>query len=78
MEVKSNVRGIFGILFHELSFLPILERKFFDGPKEKGFGFHHLFSFLPSQPNTLQTSFLPYFLSKVFHSSYFTSKQTHS
>ena len=28
LEVKSNVRGIFGILFHELSFLPILERIF--------------------------------------------------
>ena len=78
LEVKSNVRGIFGILFHELSFLPILERELFDRPKEKAFGFHNLFSFLPTQSNTLQKNFLSYFLSKVFHPSYFTFKQTHS
>ena len=61
-----------------LSFLSILERKHFGGPREKRPGPHHLFSFLPIQPNTCQKSFPFYFLSKVFHPPYFTSKQTHS
>ena len=65
-----------------LSFLSILERKHFGGSRKKTPGPHHLFSFLPIQPNTHQKSFfsyfLFYFLSKVFHPPYFTSKQTHS
>ena len=65
-----------------LSFLSILERKHFGGSKEKTPRPHHLFSFLPIQPNTHQKSFLSYFLfyflSKVFHLPYFTSRQTHS
>ena len=44
---------------------------------EKTLGFHHLFSFLPIQLNTFQKGFSSYFLSKVFHLLYFTSKQTH-
>ena len=38
---------------------------------------HHLFFFLFTQPNTLQKSFPSYFFFKIFHLSYFTSKQTH-
>ena len=52
-------------------------REHFGGPKEKSLGLHYLFSFLPAQPNTLQKSFHFYFLSKVFHLPYFTSKQIH-
>ena len=79
MEVKSNIRGIFKNSFHELppSFLSILERKLFGGSREKTPGLHHLFSFIPTQLNTLQKSFFSHFLFKVFHSSYFTYKQTH-
>ena len=36
-----------------------------------------MFSFLPIQLNTFQKGFSSYFLSKVFHLLYFTSKQTH-
>ena len=74
------MKGILGSSFHELpppSFLPILERKLFGGPGEKTPGPYHLFSFFPTQPNILQKSFSPYFLSKVFYPSYFTFKQTH-
>ena len=48
--------------------------------------FHSIFSLVwapqfiflsPRQPNTLQKSFSSYFLSKVFHPPYFTSKQTY-
>ena len=73
LEVKSNVRGIFYEL-PSFSFLPILGRKLFGGLREKILGSHNLFFFLPIQPNTLQKSFLSYFLSKVFHPSYFISK----
>ena len=38
---------------------------------------YHLFFFPPTQPNALQKSFLSYFLSKVLHTPYFTSKQIH-
>ena len=80
LEVKSNVSSIFRSSFHELSplsFLSIFGRKLFGGPEEKTFRPHHLFSFLFTQPNTLQKSFPSYYLSKVFHPPYFTFKQTH-
>ena len=80
LEVKSNGRGIFERSFHELShlcFLFILGRKLFGRSREKTPGSHHLFSFLHTQPSTLQKSFPFHFLSKIFHPSYFTSKQTH-
>ena len=70
LEVKSNVNGIFGSSFDEflsLSFLLILERIFW-------WAYFH-FS-LPNQKHS-KKSFPFYFFSKVFHSSYFTSKQTH-
>ena len=46
------------------SFLSILERKLFGGLREKTPGPHYLFSFLPTQPNTLQKSFPSHFLFK--------------
>ena len=53
-------------------------RKHFGGPGEiKTPKPYNLFSFLPTQPNTLQKSFSSYFISKVFHPPYFPSKQTH-
>ena len=60
-----------------LKFLSILERKHFSEPEEKTLGSHYLFSFLPTQPNTLQKKFPFHFLFKVFHPPYFTFKQTH-
>ena len=60
-----------------LSFLSILERKLFGGFGEKIPRSHYLFSFLPTQLNTLQKNFPFHFLSKIFHPLYFTSKQTH-
>ena len=72
------MRGVLGSLFHELpplSFLSILRRKFFGKSREKTHEPHNLFSFLFTQPNILQKSFLFHFFSKVFHPSYFTSKQ---
>ena len=65
--LEVNSKGIFGSSFHELSslsFLSILERKFFGGPREKTLEPQHLFSFLPTQLNTLQKVFLPIFSSK--------------
>ena len=38
---------------------------------------HHLFSFLLTQPNTLEKKISSHILSKVFHPSYSTFKQTH-
>ena len=72
--------GIFvhqATLFSHFSFLSILEGKLFSGSREKTPRSHYLFSFYPTQLNTLQKSFHSHFLSKVFHPSYFTSKQTH-
>ena len=40
-----------------ISFLPVLGRKHFERPREKTSGLHHLFSFLPTQPNLLQKKF---------------------
>ena len=80
LEMKSNVKGIFGSSFYELpplSFLPILERKFFCGLEEKTHRSHHLFFFLLIQSNILQKKFSSHFLFKVFNPPYFTSKQTH-
>ena len=80
LEVKSNVKGIFGSSFHELpslSFLPILERKLFCRLEEKTHRSHHLFFFLLIQSNILQKKISSHFLSKVFNPPYFTSKQTH-
>ena len=75
-----NFKGIFGSSFYEflsLSFLSILEKELFGGLREKTLKFHHLFSFLLTQPNTFKKSFHSYFFSKAFHPSYFISKQTH-
>ena len=60
-----------------LNFFSIFWRKHFGGSREKIPKLYYLFSFPPIQPNTLQKSFLSYFLSKVLHTPYFTSKQTH-
>ena len=61
-----------------ISFLSILGRKHFGGLGEiKTPKPYHLFSFLPTQPNTFQKNFSSYFISKVFHPPYFPSKQTH-
>ena len=46
------------------SFHSILERKLFDGSREKLLGPHHLFSFLPTQLNILQQAFFPIFSPK--------------
>ena len=48
------------------SFLSILRRKLFGGFREKTHEPHHLFSFLPTQPNILKKVFLPIFSSKFF------------
>ena len=40
------------------------KENFFGGSKEKTPGPHYLFSFLPTQPNTLKKVFLPIFSSK--------------
>ena len=64
-------------LISHFSFLSILERKLFGGSGEKTPRSHHLFSFLPIQPNTLQKSFFFHFFFKVFYLPCFTSKQTH-
>ena len=80
LEMKSNVKGIFGSSFYELpplSFLPILERKLFCGLEEKTHRSHHLFFFLLIQSNILQKKISSHFLFKVFNPPYFTSKQTH-
>ena len=54
------------------NFLSILERKLFSRLRKKTPGFHHLFSFLLTQPNILQKKFSFHFLFIVFHSPYFT------
>ena len=46
------------------SFLSILERKIFDGFREKTPKPHHLFSFLPTKPNILKKVFIPIFSPK--------------
>ena len=72
--------GTFGSSFHELplsSFLSILGRKIFGRPEEKTPRPHNLLFFSPIQLNILQKSFSSHFLFKIFHSPYFTSKQTH-
>ena len=58
-------------------FSPFLGEKLFGGSGEKTHGPYHLFSFLFTQPNTLQKNFPSHFLFKVFPPPYFTSKQTH-
>ena len=60
-----------------LSFFSIVERKHFGGLGKKISRPHYLFSFLSTQPNTLQKSFPSYFFFKIFHPPYFTSKQKH-
>ena len=52
------------------SFLSILEKKLFSRPRKKTPRSHHLFFFLPTQPNTLQKSFPSYFLFKILHPPY--------
>ena len=67
VNLEVNSKGIFGSSFHELfslSFLSILEIKLFGGPEEKTPRPHNLFSFLPTQPNTLQKVFIPIFSPK--------------
>ena len=73
-DLKVNFKGIFGSSFHEflpLSFLSILERKLFGRPGEKTPKPHHLFSFLPTQPNTLKKIILFLFSLQSFPSSLF-------
>ena len=64
--------------FHSIFFPFWWGPEHFGGPREKTPGPHHLFFFLPTQPNIFQKKFHSHFLSKVFHSPCFTSKQTHS
>ena len=52
--------------FHPPSFLPILRRKVFGGPKKKTPEAHHHFPLSPSQLNTLQKVFRSHFLSFCF------------
>ena len=55
-DLEVNSKSIFGSSFHEFSLpsiLSILGRKVFGGPREKTTKLHHLFSFLPTQPNTI-------------------------
>ena len=75
-QEKIHLYSIFSLFWRE-NILVGPERKYFGRPKEKTPGPHHLFSFLLTQPNTLQKGFPSYFLSKIFHPLYFTSKQTH-
>ena len=65
------------IKFLPLGFLSILEREHFGGPGEKTPGPHQFFSLPSLQPNIHQKSFYSYFLFKIFHPPYFTSKQIH-
>ena len=65
------------IKFLPLSFLSILERKHFGRLEEKTPMVHQIFSLSSLQPNTQKKKFSSYFLSKVFHPPYFTSKQKH-
>ena len=78
---KEECDGHFGQILL-VSFFPqfflYFGEKIFGELAEKTPGLHLLFSFLPTQTNTLQKSFSSYFLFKVFHPLYFTSKQTHS
>ena len=74
LEVKSNVRGIFGSSFHELSplsFLPILGKELFGEPREKIPEPYHLFSFISTQPNILKKSFSSHFCLQSFPSTLF-------
>ena len=59
---------LFSFHFGEKSFVSLGEK--YLGPTQK-------FSFPSSQPNNTQIHFLSYFLFKVFHPPYFTSKRTH-
>ena len=77
---QVQCEGTFGSSFHELplsSFLSILGRKIFGRPEEKTPRPHNLLFFSLIQSNILQKSFSSHFLFKIFHSPYFTSKQTH-
>ena len=64
------------IKFLPLGFLSILEREHFGGPGEKTPGPHQFFPLPSLQPNIHQKSFYSYFLFKIFHPPYLTSKQT--
>ena len=48
VKVHKDIFVHYAAPFSPFSFLSILERKFFGGPKEKTPRHHHLFSFLPS------------------------------
>ena len=74
---EVNSKGIFGSSFHEffsLTFLFILKRKFFCKFREKTLGLHHLFFFLPTQPNTFQKKISFLFFLQNFPLHYFTSQ----
>ena len=58
-------------------FLPNWEDWIFVDLKRKLSSATNFLSFLPSQPNTLITHFLTYFLSLIFYPPYFHLKQTH-
>ena len=77
MQVHMDIFVHQAALFSHFNFLSILEGKLFSGFREKTPGFYYLFSFFPTQLNTLQKNFHSHFLSKVFHPSCFTSEQTH-
>ena len=64
-------------LILSLQFFLHFREKLFGGFEEKTLEPHYLFSFLFTQPNTLQKRFSSHFLSKIFYPPYFTSKQTH-
>jgi len=69
MQLEECAYGYFcqlGKNSSSLSFLSIFGRKLFCGPEEKAPEPHNLFSFLPTQPNTIKKVFLPVFSPKFF------------
>ena len=69
-KAKTGNMGILSASYNEsfpLSFLLILERKYFGGAREKIPRPHQFFLLFSLQPNTYQKYFLPTFLSYIFH-----------
>ena len=80
LEVKSNVRGIFGA--HFMSFFLSVFSPFWGKSFLVGSGRKHLNStiYFPSSPPNQTYSkkvSISHFLSKIFYQPYFASKQTH-
>ena len=74
VQVHKDIFVHYAAPFFPFSFLSILEREFFGGPKEKTLKPHYLFSFLPSLhptnhiPKKFSFLFSPQsFLSTLFH-----------